>query len=62
MNRLFTLVPVAWRQFARLQRIQNAQNLLRIAADRQVRHVDEANDSLGVNDEGSALADSRLGV
>src|SRR5688500_10962099 len=55
---LFALLPVAGAKLVGLQRVEHAQHFLRIAADRQVVHRDEADDALGIDDEGGAQADA----
>src|SRR6185312_2860800 len=55
---LVALLPVAWAQFVRLQRIQYAQHLVRVTPDAEVRYVDKANDTLWVNDVGGPLRDA----
>src|SRR5690349_24555146 len=55
---LFALLPVAWAQLVRLQRVEHAQHLFRAAANVQIRDVDEPNHALRVNDEGGTLGDS----
>src|SRR5260221_6670204 len=52
------LLPVAGAELVGLQRIEHAQHFLRIAADREVAHRHEADDALGVDDEGRAQTDA----
>src|ERR1700754_985303 len=52
------LLPVAGAEFVGLQRVEHAQHFLRVAADRQVVHRHEADDALGIDDEGGAQADA----
>src|SRR5579864_4445753 len=59
---LFALLPVAGTELVGLQRIENAQHFGRVAADRKIGDVDEADHALGVHDVGGALGDARFGV
>src|SRR6266853_444237 len=52
------LLPVAGAELVGLQRIEHAQHFLRIAADREVVHRHEADDALGIDDEGGAQANA----
>src|SRR5215470_10665668 len=51
---LIALLPVAGAELVGLQSVEHAQDLLRVAADAEVVHGDEANDPFGIDDEGSA--------
>src|SRR3954453_13130296 len=55
---VFALLPVAGAKLVGLQRIEHAQHFLRVAADREVVHRHEADDALGIDDEGGAQADA----
>src|SRR6266851_4613660 len=50
------LLPVAGAELVGLQCVEHAQHFLRIAADREVVHRHEADDALGIDDEGGAQA------
>src|SRR6266481_1010335 len=50
------LLPVAGAELVGLQRIEHAQHFLRVAADREVVHRHEADDAVGIDDEGGAQA------
>src|SRR5882757_1261769 len=52
------LLPVAGAELVGLQGVEHAQHFLRIAADREVVHRHEADDALGIDDEGGAQADA----
>src|SRR5579863_8997522 len=52
LKRLFALLPVAGAELVGLQRVEDAQHLLWIAADAEVVHRGEADDALGIDDEG----------
>src|SRR3982074_1347919 len=52
------LLPVAGAELVGLQRIEHAQDFLRVAADREVVHRHEADDTLGIDDESGAQADA----
>src|SRR5580704_1480052 len=52
------LLPVAGAELVGLQRIEHAQHFLRLAADREVVHRHEADDAIGIDDEGGAQADA----
>src|SRR3954470_132980 len=54
LKRVLALLPVAGAQLVGLQGVQNAQDFLRVAADRQVIDRSEADDALGIDDEGGA--------
>lgn len=58
---LFTLRPVARAQFVGLQRIEEAQRLLRIAANVQTIDRDMLDHIVGVDDEGGAIGDTSIG-
>src|ERR1700750_3089074 len=49
------LLPVARTKFVCLQRIENAQNFLRIAAYRKIGYVCETNDAVRIDDERRSL-------
>ena len=51
-------LPVAGAQLVGLQRVQHAQHFLGVAADIQVRDVDEADHALRIDDVGGALRDA----
>src|SRR5882757_8901212 len=55
---LVALLPVAGAELVGLQGVEHAQHFLRIAADRQVVDRHEADDALGIDDEGGAQADA----
>src|SRR4029453_4547355 len=55
---VIALLPVAGAKLVCLQGIEHAQYFLRIAADRQVVDRHEADDALGIDDEGGAQADA----
>src|ERR1700754_1932430 len=55
---LVALLPVAGAKLVGLQRIEHAQHFLRVAADREVVHRHEADDAIGIDDEGGAQADA----
>src|SRR5882757_6417284 len=50
------LLPVAGAELVGLQCVEHAQHFLRVAADREVVHRHEADDTLGIDDEGGAQA------
>src|SRR5216684_5384321 len=52
------LLPVAGAELVGLQRIEHAQHFLRVAADREVVHRHEADDAIGIDDEGGAEANA----
>src|SRR5579883_292398 len=55
---LFAPLPVAGAKLVGLQRVEHAQNFLRVAADREVVDRHEADDALRIDDEGRAQADA----
>ena len=59
---LFALLPVAGAELVGLQRIEHTQHFLRVAADRQIGDVDEANDAFRIDNEGGALGDAGVDV
>src|SRR5262245_23947052 len=48
LERLLALLPVARAELARLQRVEHAQHLVRVAADASIGHGDEADEPLRV--------------
>src|ERR1700685_3866631 len=52
---VLALLPVAGAQLVGLQCVEYAQHFRRVAADRQVGHVDEADHALRIHDVGRAL-------
>ena len=60
VKRFLALLPVAGAQLVGLQRVEHAQNFLRVAAHGKIGHVHEANDVLRIDDEGGALGDAGL--
>src|SRR5665213_1682223 len=54
-QRSFALLPITRAELVRLERIEHTQYLLRIAAHRQVGHINEADNIFRINDEGRAL-------
>src|ERR1700736_5617918 len=62
LQSFLTLLPVAGAQLVRLKSVQHAQDFLRIAADVQVGHVDEADDALWVHDVSRALCHTGFGI
>src|SRR3954452_6333524 len=57
-QRLLALLPVAGAKLIALQRIENAQDLIGIAANRALRHVNETDHIVRVDDECRALRDA----
>src|SRR5690625_5001031 len=62
LENLFALLPVAGAEFVGLQRVQDAQGLLRVPADTQVVHGHVADDAVRVHDEGGPQADAFVHV
>src|SRR6266851_1816045 len=58
LERLFALLPVAGAKLIGLQRVEDAQHLARVAADRKIIDADMADDALGIDDEGGAQRDA----
>src|SRR5262249_6092267 len=54
------LLPVAGAKLVGLQRVEHAQDLLRVAADAEVVDRHEADHALGIDDEGGAQRDALL--
>src|SRR5581483_10825961 len=62
LERLVTLLPVARAELVRLQRVQHAKHFLRVTTYAEVRDVDEADHTLGIDDVGRTLRDTGLRV
>src|SRR5579875_29747 len=58
----FALRPVAGAQLVGLQSVEHAQHLLRIATHGKIRHVDEADHVVRVDEEGGALRHAGVDV
>src|SRR5690606_24104089 len=59
---LVASLPVARAQLVRLQRVENAQRLGRVAADIEAVHRDMLDDIVGIDDEGRAEGDALAGI
>jgi len=55
-------LPVAAAESPGLKRVQDSQHLVRIAADRDFRDIDETDHSLGIDEEGRALGDAEVSI
>src|SRR3974390_3060810 len=62
LERVLALLPVARAKLVGLQRVDDPQYFLGVAADAEVGHVDEANHALGIDDVSRALRHSGLGI
>src|SRR5512132_875446 len=51
LENVFALLPVAGAQLVHLQSVQDTQHFLRVSADIEVVHRNEADDPLGIDDE-----------
>ena len=59
---LFALPPVARAQLVGLERVEDAQRLLRVAADVEAVDRDVLDDIVGIDDEGGAIGDALVAV
>jgi len=59
-KRLLAFLPVAGAQLVRLERIQNAKRLLRVAADIEAVDGHVLDHIVGIDDEGGAIGDARI--
>src|SRR5262245_51706533 len=59
-ERVLAFLPVAGAELVGLQGVEDAQDFLRVPADAQVVDRGEADDALGIDDEGCAQGDAFL--